>query len=357
MSVTIVLDGAEKTDIVVHVDPLAELQAFLHGVAHGGHHPRTRDARERIFGSGGQEFLTRMRRYGPFFGTIRARYLLPMDVRSSAMPDLESRFEDLRRLPLERFVALSATALVDQSEVFQSHDPTMEPDVFFRVLARIAQSRVEIGRQLLDDPDRVREGLIALLSDTDMGWFGAEWKANRPLLTHEASELRHMIQHHGVTAIASISEAATIEPDPNRIVFDKINRSRLSIAPNKAILTPSFHGSPHIVIKSSAGEPSVIHYPVLEKHIERRHLVERRLQALQDSSRIEICRTVMRSPKTTADLAAQLQMTEPQASRHLRVLREANLVNRAQHGRYVYYTLNVNVLRNIGDDLLSVLHR
>ena len=61
--------------------------------------------------------------------------------------------------------------------------------------------------------------------------------------------------------------------------------------------------------------------------------------ALADPSRLLILFTLARKPKCVNDLSAELGLSQPSVSRHLRVLRERALVTAERQGTAVYYSL------------------
>src|SRR4051794_12390295 len=63
------------------------------------------------------------------------------------------------------------------------------------------------------------------------------------------------------------------------------------------------------------------------------------LQALSDPSRRTVLETLSRRPATVNELAALLPIARPGVSRHLRVLREAGLVDVRQEGQRRGYRL------------------
>lgn len=50
-------------------------------------------------------------------------------------------------------------------------------------------------------------------------------------------------------------------------------------------------------------------------------------------------------------------MTPPDVARHLRVMREAQLVATRRSGRFIYYTLDHAAVRQLGEQALDVLLR
>lgn len=76
------------------------------------------------------------------------------------------------------------------------------------------------------------------------------------------------------------------------------------------------------------------------------------LQALSDASRRTVLDTLTRGPATAGELAALLPIARPGVSRHLRVLREAGLVEVRQEAQRRIYSLRLEPLTEI-DEWLS----
>lgn len=68
--------------------------------------------------------------------------------------------------------------------------------------------------------------------------------------------------------------------------------------------------------------------------------LDRTLAALADPTRRRLLDHVSRSPRRPTDLGRGLPMTRPAVSRHLRVLREAGLVEAIPRGRELLYRLS-----------------
>jgi DNA-binding transcriptional ArsR family regulator len=80
--------------------------------------------------------------------------------------------------------------------------------------------------------------------------------------------------------------------------------------------------------------------------------MEATLRALADESRRTVVETLSRGPATAGELAALLPIARPGVSRHLRVLREAGLVEVRQEAQRRVYSLRPQPLAEI-DDWLS----
>jgi DNA-binding transcriptional ArsR family regulator len=77
--------------------------------------------------------------------------------------------------------------------------------------------------------------------------------------------------------------------------------------------------------------------------------VEAALRALADESRLTLVEALARGPVTAGELAALLPIARPGVSRHLRVLREAGLVEVRQEAQRRVYSLRPEPLAEIDD--------
>ena len=62
-------------------------------------------------------------------------------------------------------------------------------------------------------------------------------------------------------------------------------------------------------------------------------------KAIGDETRQQIMALCCCRRLSVSEIVAQLGVTQPTVSHHLKVLREAGLVKREKHGKNVYYTL------------------
>jgi DNA-binding transcriptional ArsR family regulator len=77
--------------------------------------------------------------------------------------------------------------------------------------------------------------------------------------------------------------------------------------------------------------------------------MEAALRALADESRRLMLETMARSPSTVGELAALVPISRPGVSRHLRVLREAGLVDVRQEAQRRIYSLRPQPLAEIDE--------
>ena len=75
--------------------------------------------------------------------------------------------------------------------------------------------------------------------------------------------------------------------------------------------------------------------------------LQRTLKALSDPIRREILNLLKSGPMAAGDIAAQFDVTGAAVSRHLSVLKEAELIRDKREGKFIYYELNASVLEEI----------
>lgn len=71
------------------------------------------------------------------------------------------------------------------------------------------------------------------------------------------------------------------------------------------------------------------------------------LRALADPTRREILTLLRAGPLTAGQIAERFPVSAAAVSRHLSVLKEADLVRDRREGKYIYYELNASVLKEI----------
>ena len=71
------------------------------------------------------------------------------------------------------------------------------------------------------------------------------------------------------------------------------------------------------------------------------------LRALADPTRREILTLLRAGPHTAGQIAERFPVSGAAVSRHLSVLKDADLVRDRREGKYIYYELNASVLEEI----------
>lgn len=71
------------------------------------------------------------------------------------------------------------------------------------------------------------------------------------------------------------------------------------------------------------------------------------LQALADPTRREILNLIKQSRMSAGEISNHFSISGAAVSRHLSVLKEADLIRDEREGKYIYYELNATVLEEI----------
>ena len=75
--------------------------------------------------------------------------------------------------------------------------------------------------------------------------------------------------------------------------------------------------------------------------------IQNTLRALADPVRREILNLLKKGRMSAGDITGRFPITAAAVSRHLSVLKEADLVRDTREGKYIYYELNASVLEEI----------
>jgi DNA-binding transcriptional ArsR family regulator len=358
MAVTLIIASADAATIEVGLSPLAELVAHLHALTEREHH----QGATTVDPSGlSNALLEDIQGWSPLWAAYRGRFLLPAGASlGRRLPDELAAMADL---PMQRFAEHAGYAIRGGNSgpaldrLLQDADQQQQ----LRRAARLrSTARTELADRLLDSPQTFRTDLLDFLSRYAVASFDAAWEGLRPLLLAEVHRMRVRVRDRGVAAaLAELSPSAQLLDGPRRVVFDKLRSGVARLDRGPSLVIPSRFGEPHMLIKHEPGWPVLIQYGLAARggHEASLALLRARLRALADPARIRICRLIAREALTTTELSARSGMTEPQVSRHLRQLRDVELVFTERDGRMVHYRLDLSTVRTLGADLELAVFR
>ena len=72
--------------------------------------------------------------------------------------------------------------------------------------------------------------------------------------------------------------------------------------------------------------------------------LQQTLKALADPIRREILNMLKKQRMAAGDIAEHFSVTAPSISRHLSVLKDADLIRDTREGKFIYYEINTSVL-------------
>ncbi|GAA1121221.1 DUF5937 family protein [Kribbella jejuensis] len=355
MTLRIDLGGSSPERLRFAASPLAELTAMLHALAEPGHHPQLAGWAADVWAGLRPELAERLREAEFLWRSSRADFLVPARPRATLAEELD----DVDRIDDETYVTAALVTTCGSNRVhFGTPSPLVDASARDRALD-LAQARGALqeafAERLLADPAAVRARVRETLSQCAEAFFDAAWAGVAVQLATDLRVKNDLLKRQGIgAALAAVSSAVAL--DGNSIIVDKLQDNATTGA--GVTFLPTVFGRPHLVAVHAPGWQPVVQYPVAEPAPSvSLETITLRLEALAHPVRLRLLRTLARGPHTTGELAAAWDLTPPEVSRHLTVLRQAGLLTSQRQGRYVRYTLNLPDLTSLGPDLLSAVLR
>ena len=361
MTLRIDIGGLSGERVRFAASPLAELTAMLHVLAESGHHPQLADWAGEVWAGLPPELAERLREADFLWRSSQADFLIP----GSPRPTLAEELDDVDRIDDERYVTAALVTTCGSNRVhFAGRSPLTDATARERALD-VAQARGALqeafAERLLADPAAVRARVRDTLEQCAAAFFDAAWASAAVRLATDLRLKNDLLKRQGLeAALASVSGAVTLAADGDCIVVDKLQDKGTVAHGSGVTFIPSVFGRPHLVAVHAPGWHPVVQYPVAEPAPSEPvplETVTLRLEALSHPVRLRLLRTLARGPHTTGELAHAWELSPPEVSRHLAVLRRAGLLTARRQGRYVRHTLSVPDLTALGTDLLAAVLR
>jgi DNA-binding transcriptional ArsR family regulator len=359
MGVTIDVTGVPAERFVFAPSPLAELTAMLHALSEPAHHPELHGWVTATTSALKPELHDRLIESDFLWRSARADFFVPGRPRAALAEELD----DVDRLDDETYAAAALMTTSCGSVPMHQANPLATPAGRRRALDLAAvrgPRQADFAARLLADPPAVRTWVRRLLEDCEQAFFADAWARVLPQLATDSRHKADLLARHGLAAaLAAVSPAATLSADGRRILVDKLQDNTATAYGRGVTFIPTAYGRPHLIVVHADGWRPVLQYPaaMTASHPVPLDLVRRRIDALAHPVRQRLARTIARGPHTTGELAEAWQLTAPEVSRHLAVLKKAGLVTTTRRGRYVHYQLDLAASARIGDDFVEALLR
>ncbi|GAA3095666.1 DUF5937 family protein [Streptomyces echinatus] len=368
MSVRIDIAGLRPERIAAVPSPLAELGMALHALSEPGHHPGLQGWVTGVTARLDTHLADRMCEADFLWRSTFSDLFLPFAgvAGRSTLPGatLAEDLDLLDKLTDEQFVdaAMEFTCALPYGA--QGPSALADADVRRRAL-ELAASRgprqVRFAERLLCDPPRIRAWVRQFVQDCDEAFFAETWSRLKHQLAADARHKTDLLLRRGMAeALAAVSPTVTLDENAATITVDKLGSCSSATADGGLLLVPTSLGWPHLSVLHRYGWQPVLHYPVGSPELAAPPSVEQlalRMSALSHPVRMRLCRHLARSAYTTSELAQFHDMTAPEISRHLSVLKKAGLVSTRRRGRYVLHQLDVTVVARLGSDFLEGILR
>ncbi|MGC5166707.1 DUF5937 family protein [Luteimicrobium sp. DT211] len=343
--------------------PLAELASAVHLLVEPTHHPAQTGWAASVAANVGPELLDRLIDADYLWRTSRADSLLPSEPRESLAGELDA----MDRLDDETWVSAALLTSSCGTVPLYRHLGSPLADAEARELARTrAATRGERQAAFVDhvlaEPTAARSSVRRMLEDCDEAFFADAWSQVRPALVADARRKHDLLGVSGLRdAVAATSAAITVDDDASRLRIDKLQDDLTTADERGMTFLPTVFGNPHLLVVHAPGWRPVVQYPIAGGRPTTSTVsvdtVQQRFHALDNPLRLRLARSLVRAPRTTADLAAAWGVSASEVSRHVGVLRDAGLVTSVRRGRQVLHHLDLAATTRIGHDLVEALLR
>ena len=319
--------------------PLNELFGSLHVLLNPRHHGTNIDWVIRIQNKLTKEFYENLH-YFQLFYELGVSPILLCDFRYHATT-IEEQIQNLKKFLDE----LSTAQLIEHLEKVISD----RENSFIPTLARGLEWKnfsLNKDNQLLSDlrkdASSVYQHLFSFVDWYRQEIFDETWKSKdiqRKLLTeiqHQASFLKES----GFKAMFNHLQIDRIHWRKDRLVIIKPFDKDIQLKDSDSImLLPSYFIWPHLFVESF-NQGIAVTYDITEQPSYYNATPENLItifKALSDPVRLQIMNYVIDKPSTTQSLAQILVMSNSSVSRHLQILKEANLLTTTKAKKFVLY--------------------
>jgi DNA-binding transcriptional ArsR family regulator len=362
VSIAIGLRGVAARDFRFAVSALAELSAALHLLAEPAHHPEQHAALAEIHTTMPREVMADLREVDYLFRTSRADMFLP----ASPARTLTAELDALDQLSDESWVSAALlTSSCGTIPVVHGMDSPLTDPAAREIARQRAAARGERPARFveatLSAPGAMRARIRALFEACAAAFFAESWRHVEPILQRDARDKRALLDTVGpARALPSVSASIAVDEVARRLVIDKVQDESSGPHSDGPTFLPTVFGHPHVLVVHAPGWPAVVQYPCAAAPagaVPGQREVQRRLHALDNEIRFRLARSLARGPRTTRELADLWDLPAPVVSRHLTVLKAAELVTTRRQGRYVVYALETATLANLGHDAIELFLR
>ena len=80
-------------------------------------------------------------------------------------------------------------------------------------------------------------------------------------------------------------------------------------------------------------------------------------KALSDKTRREILKLLSNRDMSAGEIAEHFDMSKPSISKHLDILREAELVSSEKKGQFIIYSINTSVIQEVLGNFLEIFKK
>lgn len=198
-------------------------------------------------------------------------------------------------------------------------------------------------KDLSGNPQTVINRFFKFIVKYNDNVFSAVWEKDniKKLLFQEIKIRANSINIHGIRSTIDELQVARMHWKNDTLVINKPFEREIDLKDTDTImLIPSFFTWPHLFVDTFKNGV-VITYG-LQKRADLIYTPKELLltfKALSEPTRLQILKTVSKSPCTTQGLSQLLSLGTSTVSRHLQILKEANLLRTTKQKKFVLYQI------------------
>ena len=308
-----------------------------------------------------EEILDFGSRYGKWYYVLDLLGLI-VEEEKNYQNDIDMMTGKIREMPLSDVIyflaGLCETRLDISIEHFREIFSDAEKCKEELVQKKYALIEMENLHYMLQEPEKIRTRLIWILEEYWNQAFSKEWDSissyEKDIISHEEMLLRHtsLEEYMGRFHADLIIKDGILSL--NKIPGLSVNVNQIT----DICITPSIFGEGHLHGNIYQGTVNLVlnlNYRALQVSRDIPDDFFSILRALGDESRFKIIKVLKNGDATTKDISDILRLSPSTISAHLKVLREADLVDSHKVKKFVYYQLKTERLENLQDRLMTYL--
>lgn len=127
------------------------------------------------------------------------------------------------------------------------------------------------------------------------------------------------------------------------------------------LLVPSYFGPPHLMFYGYGSVTVIYDCHITEEHRDQMERLEKEMiargKALGDRTRLQLLKCIVREPQLYGRKLAEIcHISQPSVSRHLRILKEAGLIEERPADNHIAYEVRRDQVENLSQQLLTYLY-
>lgn len=299
--------------------------------------------------------------YGKWYYVLDLLGLL-VEEKQNYQNDIDTMTGKIRNMPLSDVIyflaGLCETRLGISIEYFQEIFSDVDKCVEELIHKEYNLIEIENVRYMLERGEEIRDRLIWILEQYWTEAFSKEWDSisnyEKDIISHEEMLLKHTSLKEYLEQFHSdlIIRDGILRMD--KIPGLSVNVSRIT----DICITPSIFGEGHLHGNIYQGTVNLVlnlNYRALQVSRDIPDDFFSVLRALGDESRFKIIKVLKNGDATTKNISDILRLSPSTISAHLKVLKEADLVDCHKVKKFVYYQLKMERLEKLQDRLMTYL--